>query len=200
MNKENVNQTDWLVELHGSGYELVKGNRDIRGWEVKDIQGRICGKVDELLFDKESEKVRYIVLDLKGNRLHLENRKVLIPIGLAELHEADSGVVLPEITAIHLTELPGYKHGRLIYDDEQAVRRTLAGLGSGVLGVLQGESADISQRSKFYDHPHFKDTNFSKEHPDTGKKADTPIKQTDVDHKPRKDEGHQGLIGEHDLS
>ena len=67
-----------LQELGESDFEIVDGQPDIRGWEVKDAQGRDIGEVEELIFDARTRKVRYMVVDLEDNEeLDLEDREVL---------------------------------------------------------------------------------------------------------------------------
>ena len=84
---ENITDSNRLEELGGSNYEIVDGESNIKGWEVKNAMGKKIGEVDELLFNPQSRSVRYLVVDLDDNELELdEDRKVLIPIGLAELH------------------------------------------------------------------------------------------------------------------
>src|SRR5215207_8837942 len=94
-----------LQELGGSNYEIADGQPDIRGWDVKDTTGKKIGEVDELIFDVQSQKVRYIVLDLEGNVLDLEPRNVLVPIGLAQIDEKDEDVILPNVSAAQLQAL-----------------------------------------------------------------------------------------------
>jgi uncharacterized protein (TIGR02271 family) len=88
---DNTTEANRLEELGGSNYEIVDGEQNIKGWDVKNEQGKKIGEVDELLFNPASRSVRYLVVDLDDNELELENddRKVLIPIGLAELHSDD---------------------------------------------------------------------------------------------------------------
>src|SRR4051794_25979432 len=102
-----------LQELGGSDFEIADGQPNIKGWDVKDENGKKMGEVDELLFDPQSRKVRYIVLDLEGNVFDLENRDVLVPIGVAQLHGEDDEVILPGITADKLTALPTYDKDQL---------------------------------------------------------------------------------------
>jgi len=84
---ENANSYNHLVELGGSDFEIADGEPNIKGWDVKNQQGLKIGEVDELLFDPKSLKVRYLVVDLDDNELEFEeDKKVLIPIGVAELH------------------------------------------------------------------------------------------------------------------
>jgi len=77
-----------LQELDESDFEIVDGQPDIRGWDVKTGDGTTIGEVDELILDARERKVRYMLVDLDEDKLDLdENRKVLIPIGTAQLHE-----------------------------------------------------------------------------------------------------------------
>lgn len=77
-----------LIELGGSDYEIVDGEPDIRSWKVKNEAGQLLGKVDDLLFDPESQQVRYIIIDLHDADFVIdEDKKVLAPIGLASLYD-----------------------------------------------------------------------------------------------------------------
>src|SRR5215213_8776917 len=86
-----------LQELDRSDFEIVDGEPDIRGWDVKNSHGQKIGEVEDLIVDAQKKKVRYMVVDLDGNELKLDHRKVLIPIGLAELHKEDDDVLIPSI-------------------------------------------------------------------------------------------------------
>lgn len=86
------NKYDHLVELGGSDYEIVDGEPNIKGWDVKNELGQQIGEVDELLFNPDSRKVRYLVVDLDGNELGIEDdKKILVPIGIADLY--DDGLI-----------------------------------------------------------------------------------------------------------
>jgi PRC-barrel domain len=123
-----------LEELRGSGFEIAGGQPDITHWDVKARNGKIIGKVKDLLFDPASRKVRYLIIDLDDNELGIDKkRKVLVPIGIAELYTrarrrepslnvdpaysiynpADDGnvVFLPTISAEQLDMLPLYEPG-----------------------------------------------------------------------------------------
>jgi hypothetical protein len=81
------NKHDHLVELGGSDYEIVDGEPNIKGWDVKNELGEPIGKVDELLFDQQSRQVRYLIVEL-DQKLGLDDyKKVLVPIGIAELYK-----------------------------------------------------------------------------------------------------------------
>ena len=159
-----------LEELHGSGYEIKDGQPDITGWNIVTQSGKKAGEVDDLLFDAESGKVRYIIADLDGNELDLdEDRKVLIPIGIAELYTKSSRrrrrldpaisaydplehgnlVFIPSITAQQLDSLPLYEKGRLSRHTEVAIRKTLEPIGR-----------DEREEDEFYRHEHFNEDRF----------------------------------------
>lgn len=44
-------------------YELVNKNQDIRGWEVKDLTGKVLGTVADMIVDTDKERVTAILLD-----------------------------------------------------------------------------------------------------------------------------------------
>ncbi|MBS1531283.1 MAG: PRC-barrel domain-containing protein [Bacteroidetes bacterium] len=137
-----------LEELHDSGYEVMDGQPDIIGWDVKAQSGKKVGEVADLLFERGSRKVRYLVVDLDDNELGIEeDREVLIPIGMAELytkssrnhphHDIDPAydaydpahdgdvVFLPGVSAEQLDELPLYEKNHLSPQVEIAIRKIL---------------------------------------------------------------------------
>jgi stress response protein YsnF len=81
------NKHDHLVELGGSDYEIVDGEPNIKGWDVKNELGELIGEVDELLFDPQSRQVRYLVVELSQKLGLDDDKKVLVPIGIAELYK-----------------------------------------------------------------------------------------------------------------
>ena len=148
-NNENLNRKNRLEELGGSDYKIVDGQPNIKGWDVKDQLGRDLGDVDELLFDPESRKVRYIVLDLDDNELDLEDRKVLIPIGLAQLHEDDDDVILPDVTVEQLSALPEYDYDSFTSD----VEHNISSIFSGSAGL------NVADNSSLYEHDNYNESN-----------------------------------------
>lgn len=168
-----------LEELSGSDYEIIDGEPNIIGWDVKNEKGQLVGEVDNLLFDRQSRKVRYIVLDLNSNKLHLDtDRKVLIPIGIAELFrkggekqkrdhdkedhtyypdEDGNVVILPEVTIEHLNALPLYEKDHLSPHVERAIRSIFTQKNKGELPPDTAYSKD-----EFYRHEHFNDDRFYK--------------------------------------
>ncbi len=64
----------YLTELSGSDYQIVEGEPDIRGWEVKSESGAYIGEVDELLFDPQAT-VSYLVVHLDDNDMAIRDKK-----------------------------------------------------------------------------------------------------------------------------
>lgn len=161
MADKNINDSR-LQELRGSGYEMAEGDPDIRGWKIRNLQGQTIGKVDELLFDPQSRKVRYLIVDVEGKALNIVSRKILVPVGLAELHEENDDVILPNVTRGHLASLPDYKKGNVTAVTERAVRNAFVNENPVVLeddlNIADTTFADddnIANTDDFYTHEHF---------------------------------------------
>ncbi|GEO06167.1 hypothetical protein AAE02nite_38310 [Adhaeribacter aerolatus] len=164
----NYNETNRLQELGGSDFEIADGQPNIKGWTIKNPQGQTIGEVEELIFDVQSRKVRYMVVDLENSVLDLEPRNVLVPIGLAQLNEDDDDVILPNVTADQLRALPVYEKNRIGRDTETSIRSIFGGLGAaaGAAGAAISGAAhragdaitgDTDTRDDFYEHNHFSD-------------------------------------------
>jgi hypothetical protein len=145
-----------LIELGNSGYEIVSDEPDIRNWKVINGNGKLLGVVNELLVDRQLNKIRYIVLHLNGKPLNLVSRKLLIPIGIAELDENDDTVILPNISIEHLATLPDYRKGKLTLDAERKIRNIFSSAN------IPDDYTDNTEGDTFYEHEHFNDTNLSK--------------------------------------
>ncbi|WP_158798449.1 PRC-barrel domain-containing protein [Pedobacter sp. L105] len=112
--KENEHQIRNLKELSSSDFEVKDGQPDIISWKVLNSGRQYVGTVSELLFDEQEQKVRYLVLNLEGNSWKIEEREVLIPIGVAELDVPHDFVILPNITAQQISVLPDYTKGNVV--------------------------------------------------------------------------------------
>lgn len=165
---ENYNNSNRLQELGGSDFQIAEGEPNIKGWTVKDPQGNTIGEVEELLFDPQTRKVRYIVLDLEGNFLDLEPRNVLVPIGVAELQESDDDVVLPNITAEQLRALPVYEKGNLTRETEMSVRNVFGDMGAagGAAGAAM-TGRDTRDPDEFYNDPAYDEERLYRNRPTT---------------------------------
>lgn len=156
MSRETVVLNSALQELHASGYEMAKGEPDIRGWKVKNSLNQTIGKVKEVLFDIRSQKVRYLIVGLDGKPINLLSRDVIIPVGLAELDERENIVFFPDVTVGHLATLPEYKRGKITYKTERDIRDVFIPRDSTAAEKLADlEAQEYPEREAFYNHDYF---------------------------------------------
>ncbi len=151
MTSEETNEYRRLEELRGSDYEIADGEPDIRGWDIKNNRGTRIGEVHEVLFNPSTRKVRYIVAELEPRIFGVARREILIPIGLAELHEKEDEVYLPELTLSQLDAAPDYIKDGFNFD-----REIIA------LNAFKNEKDapfDYNEQT-FYEHDHFNERNF----------------------------------------
>jgi hypothetical protein len=87
-----------LVPLSGMrGWNVVKGEADIRSWEVRTVSGRVLGHVRELLVDSDAGEVVMMDVDLAGS-----DRHAYVPLRIVEIDRthrvvrADSADLAPE--------------------------------------------------------------------------------------------------------
>ncbi|MEO8111719.1 MAG: PRC-barrel domain-containing protein [Ginsengibacter sp.] len=156
MSKEPVVINETLQELGSSGYEMAKGEPDIRGWKVINAANQQIGKVKELLFDVQAQKIRYVITDVDGKPLNLLSRNVIVPVGLAELDEKEKVMYVPDLTIGHLATLPEYKKGKVTYETERAIRDVFIPQKSSAAEKLADfESREQPEREAFYDNDYF---------------------------------------------
>lgn len=144
-----------LQELDRSDFEIIDGEPDIRGWDVKLGDGKKLGEVEELIVDAGEKKIRYMVVDLDKTELNRDRKKVLVPIGMAELHKSDDDVILYQLSEQQLWNLPVYDKDKL--DDE--TERTICNM-LGRENSAGSQSTGLT--SDFYYHDYFNDDNLYK--------------------------------------
>ena len=126
---EQTKHLYYITEL--SDYKIANGYPDIRGWDVKDIDNRVIGKVDNLLVNKAAERVVYLdievdksIIDAKydpyGRPAHVDLREfvnkdgenhIIIPIGLVDLNEDSNYVYTDIIDHKTFSETKRYRKG-----------------------------------------------------------------------------------------
>lgn len=148
-NNDNFNQDPGLQELRGSHFEIKDEQPNIIHWKVKNDFNQIIGEVTELIFDPQALKVRYIVIDLEDNEWGMDARKIMVPIGLAELDGENDHVILPGVTLDQVLLLPDYDKDNLTAETETAIRKAF--LETGILNELPGNTSI----DDFYSHEHF---------------------------------------------
>lgn len=59
-----------------SDFTVVYADQDIRSWPVYSAEGHVLGKVDDLIFNTETERVDFIELD-NGSKARIEDLEIL---------------------------------------------------------------------------------------------------------------------------
>ncbi|WP_207425955.1 PRC-barrel domain-containing protein [Pedobacter sp. SYSU D00535] len=149
MSIENTN----LEEVKKSNLNILEAQPNIRGWIVKNGEDRVVGEVKEILFDPHQRKVHYLVVDLTNNVLELSEKEVLVPIGLAELHELNNEIILPNVSGEQLEALPEYDDNYFSPATEDRIRQVFS---------PEEPLASHTPRSAFYEHEHFSESKFYK--------------------------------------
>jgi sulfite reductase alpha subunit-like flavoprotein len=144
-----------LEELGLQNISEIDAEYDLRGYAVLDAHKKQIGRVIELLYDIQSKKLRYLVIELHSENEEENLRQILAPIGTAEPHEDENNIFIPALTSDLIYALPDYEKGQVNPGVENMVRLAFAGEdllaeGSGLTGndVLNEEEA-------FYNHLHF---------------------------------------------
>ncbi len=159
MEPNQQHKTVNLEELSKSDFEIAGNQPDILGWEVVDSEGNEIGEVQDLIFDRQEGKVRYIVADIDTDQ---ENHTgyILIPIGIVTLDDDEDEVIVPQKHTEALFSLPPYEKGKTISPvEELAIRYAFLGEGS----LPKAEAVVYEQHpdpESFYTHDHFSDKNF----------------------------------------
>jgi len=118
MSKHDIKNKNlhYLSEL--KDYKVASGYPDIRGWVVRDADKRVVGKVDNLLINKNLDRVVYV--DVEVDQTIIDSRHdpygkpadpeikefvnkdgqnhVIVPIGLIELEEDEKYIFTSRIT------------------------------------------------------------------------------------------------------
>ncbi len=134
--------------------EIADGEPDIRGWDIKTMDGRKIGEVDDLLVDTQQMKVRYMEVSLDdefGTDEH--HRQAVLPIGSARLDDDEDEVVV-NMRAEDLRGLPPYTRNAFSRDDERTLMERLAGRNNGAADASLSASA---HNDDFYGQPSFDD-------------------------------------------
>ncbi|RZL31101.1 MAG: PRC-barrel domain containing protein [Pedobacter sp.] len=145
-----------LQELSNSDYKLTAGEADIKGWTVQNESETQIGKVRDLLFDPINNAVRYLIIDLDDLGVDMESKGVIIPIGLAHLHEREDIVILPNIHTDQFKALPYYVSGEVDQNVENEIRTII---GSPAALRLEEKIVELDV-AEFYNHHHFDKAQF----------------------------------------
>lgn len=117
-----------------SDYKISDGYPDVRGWDVKDIDNRVIGKVDNLLVNKEAERVVYLdvevdksIIDSKYDPYGRPNQSdirefvnkdgenhIIVPIGLVDVNQDSNYIYTDSIDHRTFAETKRYRKGDTI--------------------------------------------------------------------------------------
>ncbi len=117
-----------------SGYKVAENYSDVRGWEVKDANNRIIGKVDHLLVNKTAERVVYLDVEVdktlieEGHTSYQDSASagvheflnkdgenhLIIPIGMATIDEQNKQVTTNQIDNLTFAKAKRFRKGDVI--------------------------------------------------------------------------------------
>jgi hypothetical protein len=115
-------------------YKVAENYSDVRGWEVKDANNRVVGKVDHLLVSKSAERVVYLDVEVEeslieegfetyknpaddGVHTFLNNEgenHLIIPIGMAKIDKEHRIVNSSQIDNSTFAKAKRFKKGEEI--------------------------------------------------------------------------------------
>lgn len=139
MKTEKEKNLCYLEEL--SDYKVKDNDKDVRGWKVKDKDGKTIGTVDNLLVNKTSERVVYLDVEVDKSIIEANHQPyriraeegvheflnedgenhVIIPIGLAHLDLAKEYVFTERIDHKTFAETKRIKKGTPIDRDYEVL-------------------------------------------------------------------------------
>jgi sporulation protein YlmC with PRC-barrel domain len=137
-----------LKELEPS--KILGSNPDIRGWDAFTSDGIRLGRIDELLVDKESGRIRYLVIYIDKEFIYNAGNRILIPIGLASLG-INADKVLIDIGRSNFKSYPIFKGEIISREYEESLLNSISGLKS---------EKRIRDDDEFYSRSDFNDERF----------------------------------------
>ncbi|MGE5400590.1 MAG: PRC-barrel domain-containing protein [Ignavibacteriales bacterium] len=132
-------------------FEVSDKDPDVRGWDVYGGDGEKFGTVDELIVDPAALKVRYldVIVNYK-NGGDLNDRHLLIPIGLAAVDAKDDKVIVKTIGMNNIKQYPVYDGGMVTRIFENRIRK-----------IMEPDIIYTSDDTgDFYSHQHFDEDMF----------------------------------------
>lgn len=122
-------------------YEVADHEHDPRGWDVIGRDGADLGKVDHLIGDTGTMKIRYLVVDLRDDVLE-NDREILVPAGHVRLEPENRQVRVDALTRENVDAMPAYTGEAIDRDFERK---------------LHGAFARGYEGDRFYQHPRYRD-------------------------------------------
>ncbi len=161
----------YLDEL--SDYKVASDYPDIKGWNVRDSDNRVIGKVDRLLVNKIAERVVYIDVEVDhtiiehghdpyagtttGVREFLNkdgDNHLIIPIGMIIIDEENKIVHSAQIDHTTFSKMPRFKRGSDINNDYEA------NVYRNYTGNNDFDESALANEQEFYSRKEFDGSNF----------------------------------------
>ncbi len=144
------------------------------------------GEVDELIFDVQARKVRYMVVDTNNNDYKIDGKYIIVPIGLAELHTSDDDVYLPGVSSEQVKGYPEYSNDDVTREHETLVRNIFPVNDPGTVGEGGLGLNETGGYAGYYDNSLFDDTNMFKNRRKSV--SDDETMNTDIDEETEDDD------------
>lgn len=129
----------YLNEL--SDYKIASDDPDVRGWQVKDKDNRVIGKVDNLLVNKKTERVVYLDVEVDTSIIEADHdpygqpadsdvhefinkegeNHIIIPVGLVKLNEDQNFVYTDRINHQTFAETKRIEKGAAVNREYEVV-------------------------------------------------------------------------------
>ncbi|HSI70591.1 MAG TPA: PRC-barrel domain-containing protein [Gillisia sp.] len=137
---ENKNKNlFYLNEL--SDYKVSSDDPDVRGWEVKDKDNRVIGKVDNLLVNKQTQRVVYLDVEVDTTIIEANHdpygqpadsevhefinkegeNHIIIPVGLVNLNEDQKFVYTDRVNHQTFAETKRIEKGAAVNREYEVV-------------------------------------------------------------------------------
>lgn len=122
----------YLHEL--SDYKIASGDPDVRGWDVKDADNRVIGKVDNLLVNRRKNRVVYLDVEVDQTIIDANHdpygkpaneevhefinaegeNHIIIPVGLVGINEDQNFVFTETINHQTFAETKRFTKGKAV--------------------------------------------------------------------------------------
>lgn len=185
----------YLHEL--SDYKVASKDPDVRGWDVKDADNRVIGKVDNLLVNKRKDRVVYLDVEVDETIIEANHdpygtpsntgvhefinkdgeNHIIIPIGLVRLDEDQKFVYTDSINHQTFSETKRMEKGQVV--DRQY--ETVVMESYDRFGDPDQRKRELEQENQFETRP---DNTYEKDF----RSEETKRKQEDLDRDPDLDD------------
>ena len=185
----------YLHEL--SDYKVASKDPDVRGWDVKDADNRVIGKVDNLLVNKRKDRVVYLDVEVDETIIEANHdpygrpanaevhefinkdgeNHLIIPVGLVRLNEDQKFVYTDSINHQTFSETKRMEKGQVV--DRQY--ETVVMESYDRFGDPDQRKRELEQEKKFETRP---DDSYQEDY----RSEETKRKREDLDRDPDSDD------------